>query len=247
MIAVATTLDETLRALAPVRPSTSVPRILVTRPLCDIVAPAAAARRSDWLVRRGVHAGNNALLACAIVQGSRLGSSDGLKSRRLGCLPHHTTCHVPRTTAHHPPRPRTAVTDSDGVSLFDRIGRAHVIRLKWEGASGREFCAYSAVAVWRDKTQGLRLFGQEGTKLCGVFYTVVWRRDVLVAKRVAPSVRPAIFEIPDCGRSIGWDVLPISHGLLAIARHGRLFGDVVVTDGATIGTALDSVVRRCLA
>jgi hypothetical protein len=37
------------------------------------------------------------------------------------------------------------------------------------------------------------LFGQEGTKLGGAFYTVVWRRDVLVAVSVAPSVGATVF------------------------------------------------------
>jgi hypothetical protein len=91
----------------------------------------------------------------------------------------------------------------------------------------------------------LCLFGQEGTKLCGVIDGVVWRCDVLVAKRVAPSVCATVFEIPDCRRSIWRDVRPISHGLLAMARHNRLFGDVVVTDGAIVETAFDSVVCFC--
>ena len=90
------------------------------------------------------------------------------------------------------------------------------------------------------------MFGQEGTKLCGVFDVVIWARDVLVAKGVAPSIGSAIFEIPDCGRSIGWDVRPISQGLLAVARHDRLFGKVVVTDGAGVQGALDPIVRLCL-
>ena len=78
------------------------------------------------------------------------------------------------------------------------------------------------------------MFGQEGTKLCGVIDVVIRARDMLVSVSVAPPVGPAILEIPDCRRGIGWDVLPISHGLLAMARHDRLFGDVVVTDGAGI-------------
>jgi hypothetical protein len=90
------------------------------------------------------------------------------------------------------------------------------------------------------------LFDKEGTKLCGVFDAVVWRCGVLVAERVAPSVWTTVLEVPDCGRSIGWDVRPISYGFLAVPRHGRLFGDVVVTDGATIETALNSIVRFCL-
>jgi hypothetical protein len=91
------------------------------------------------------------------------------------------------------------------------------------------------------------LFGKKGTKLCSAFYTVIWRRDVLVAERVPPPVGPTIFEVPNCSRSVGWDVRPVLHGFLAVSRHCGLFGDVVVTDGATIETALDSVVRRCLA
>jgi hypothetical protein len=88
----------------------------------------------------------------------------------------------------------------------------------------------------------LRLFGQEGTKLCGVFDGVIWRCDVLVAKGVAPSVWASIFEIPNCGRGIWRDVRPISHGLLAVSRHYGLFADKDVTDGATVETAFDSIV-----
>ena len=76
------------------------------------------------------------------------------------------------------------------------------------------------------------MFDKEGTKLYGVFDGVVRRCGVLVAERVAPSVGSAVLEIPDGGRSIGWDVRPISRSLLAVARHDRLFGEVAVADGS---------------
>ena len=90
------------------------------------------------------------------------------------------------------------------------------------------------------------MLDQEGTKLFGIFDGVVWRRDMLVAKSVAPSVWATVFDIPDGRGSIGRNMLTISHGLLAMSRHYGLFGDIVITDGAGIQRALDSVVCFCL-
>ena len=57
---------------------------------------------------------------------------------------------------------------------------------------------------------------------------------VIVCRLLRVTLPVAMFGSNDHTAPCGWDVLPISHGLLAMARHGRLFGDVVVTDGAGI-------------
>ena len=61
-------------------------------------------------------------------------------------------------------------------------------------------------------------------------------------KEFAPSVGAPIFQIKHGRAHVGRNVLPISHGLLAVSRHYGLFGNKVVTDGATVQTAFDSVV-----